>query len=119
MKKKSFRTPPKKQLRYFGDLSDEELAADRNIESSMMGSMSTRSTLFTHKAKTIPRSQKQIKKDFSKALMCQKKRRIKLFWAKHQYHWRVCEPFWRKKPVMLTKLEFINSLQDKTWFGCT
>jgi hypothetical protein len=51
--------------------------------------------------------------------MNSKQRRIRLYWISHHHHQKLLEKNMRAQPVMLNISQFINSLQDKTWFQCS
>ena len=50
---------------------------------------------------------------------CKKKRTTKIFKANHHIHERHLEKRAMKRKSLITKGQFIDSIQNKTWFSCS
>ena len=116
MPKKRFRTPKKKSDKYFDDISEESELEDTRASYSAKDSMSTMSSAFPAPKKLIKKTQAVIQGPLHTFNASLKERRRKLFVIAHHRHQIELDKINKNKPVMLNKQQFINSIQDKTWF---
>ena len=60
-----------------------------------------------------------IRKEYNALMKGQGKRKMKIFMANHHLQKRHLEKKAIRQASLLTKKQFINSIQNKTWFSCS
>ena len=116
MAKRKFRTPTKKSHKPFGDVLDDEPAKLDETNASRLGSASTRSTLCSRRSRPLWKPLAVVQGPLHTFNACVKARRRKLYIIAHHRAQRQLDLVNLNKPIMLTKLQFLDSIQDKTWF---